>query len=273
MRRSTGSSRLISSSIGRRSSHQVAPASISGPSRSRASAGSVGLGPPRTISNGRSGRRRAARGGRRPGRGPRRRAERGRASPYEQRDRAVPSGGTSHRCAMRPEAADPDRRPRPLHRRGQQGDVLEPGSADRRASPARRTSTGPAGPGPRPGARRAAGSVGSPKLPYSSSIGPPRPGAEDHPPAAQVSRVATWRASCCGRRRATGVTSGPSLIRDVASAAAVSSIQGSPKLPLRRLAVDDVVPEEQPVPARLLGRRRPPSRPSGHRRSPRSSGC
>ena len=47
-------------------------------------------------------------------------------------------------------------------------------------------------------------------------------------PPLRESKVATWRASCSGLRRAIGVTIVPSLRREVVSAAAVRSIHGSP---------------------------------------------
>ena len=61
------------------------------------------------------------------------------------------------------------------------------------------------------------------------------------------------------------------LIRDVASAAAVRSIHGSPKAAAVALVVHDVIPDEQRVPAGPLGRRRPPRHGLAHRRSRRSS--
>ena len=82
----------------------------------------------------------------------------------------------------------------------------------------------------RPSSRRAAstfGSVGSPKLPNSSGMGAPRPTPRIIRPPVSRSRVVTSRASFGTRRRATGVTIVPSRIRSVASAAAVSSTQGS----------------------------------------------
>ena len=54
------------------------------------------------------------------------------------------------------------------------------------------------------------------------------------------------------RRRAGGVTSGPSLMRSVAHAIAAIATHGS--LTARTgVVVGDVVPEEEPVPAALLG--------------------
>ena len=82
----------------------------------------------------------------------------------------------------------------------------------------------------RPSSRRAASSLGSvvsPKVPNSSWIGAPRPTPRIIRPPVSRSRVVTSLASFDTRRRATGVIIVPSLIRRVASAAAVSRIHGS----------------------------------------------
>ena len=235
------------------------------------------LAPPTTMSNGSSARSpRCVRDDRRPGRAPR--PAWGLAVPrgLEQRHRAVPPGRAAHRSAVRPVAGDPYRRAGSLDGGGSSAVVADLGSARRRGRRSRPTSSGSADRGPRRAARRARpGRSVSPKLANSSSIGPPSPAPKMTRPPDSESRVATCRASCSGRRRATGVTSVPRRSRDVASAAAVSSIHGSPNgWPRARcLVVYDVIPDEQRVPARLP---RPPSRPSppcGRRRSRRSWGC
>ena len=76
-------------------------------------------------------------------------------------------------------------------------------------------------------AARTTGSVGSPKLPYSSSGGSPRPTPSTSRPPDSRSRVTVSLATFQGRRRASGVTIGPSRSRSVASATPVSSIHGS----------------------------------------------
>jgi hypothetical protein len=76
-------------------------------------------------------------------------------------------------------------------------------------------------------AARTTGSVGSPKLPYSSSGGSPRPTPSTNRPPDSRSRVTVSLASFQGRRLGSGVTIGPSRSRSVARATAVSSTQGS----------------------------------------------
>ena len=229
MRRSTGIFRYRSSLLWScRSSHQVAPASASVAIVSRASAGSAGLAPPRTISNGAS-------------------ARSSRCSDVgdqvtnlvdgwdvpvpgtcEQGNGAVPACRAAHGPAMWPESTDPDRRSRPLHRRGKQFDIPDVVVAPIVVHPLAR----PVASQQFQAFVEALGQhdrVG--RVPEAAELvldRPARPAQKITLPPLRESKVATWRASCSGLRRAIGVTIVPSLRREVASAAAVRSIHGSP---------------------------------------------
>ena len=72
-----------------------------------------------------------------------------------------------------------------------------------------------------------AGSSSSPKRVSSPPVFTPRPTPSTSRPPLSWSRLVVSRASFCGRRRATGVTSGPSRTVSVAVATAASRIHGS----------------------------------------------
>ena len=125
IRRSTRVRRLISSSIGRRSSHQVAPASVSGPSTSRASAALAELAPPRTTRTAGLNRRRGDARCRRPARAPRPRVGHDRDRRTRTAARRRPTGRRAALAAIRPVPTDPDGHAGALQRRRQQGHVID----------------------------------------------------------------------------------------------------------------------------------------------------
>ena len=174
---------------------------------------------------------------------------------HEQRHGAVPSGGAPHRRAMGPEPADPDRYPRSLNRRRQQGDVLDPEVATfvcdglARPVPAEKVQALVQELGEQP---RVGGLAEAAVLVLDRAA---QPGAEDHPPAAQVVQgrhlARELLGPSPGDRRHQGAQP-ESLGREGRGG------QQHPRVseaPLQVLVVDDVVPNEQPVPPGGLGRR------------------
>src|SRR5712691_5390609 len=87
----------------------------------------------------------------------------------------------------------------------------------------------------------------------NSDATPPSPAPKVTRPRLRTSRVATWCASTCGRRRATGVTAVPTRICSVVAAIADSVTQWirGGAIPHER----EVIPDEDAVPAPCLGRR------------------
>ena len=146
----------------------------------------------------------------------------------EQGNGAVPACRAAHGPAMWPESTDPDRRSWPLHRRGKQFDIPDVVVAPIVVHPLAR----PVASQQFQAFVEALGQhdrVG--RVPEAAELVLDRPAearAEDHPATAEPLEGATWRASCSGLRRAIGVTIVPSLRWEVASAAAVRSIHGSP---------------------------------------------
>lgn len=88
-------------------------------------------------------------------------------------------------------------------------------SRSRIASPSSRSSA------------RSRSPVGSPKEPNSTAGGNPSPAPKTSRPWLRWSSETVSRASFHGRRRATGVTMGPSRMRAVVAASAASAIHGS----------------------------------------------
>src|SRR5262249_2287697 len=129
IRRRIGSARSMSSPHGIRSSHHVTPRSASGPARSRP-AGPAGLAPPMTMSNGRSARPFSARQPRRNSTSSRTWLRSGRPPPARPARAGVapappPPRPPPNRRLVRPDPADPDRHPRPLHRDREENHVVD----------------------------------------------------------------------------------------------------------------------------------------------------
>ena len=100
---------------------------------------------------------------------------------------------------------------------------------------------------------RRARSVSSPNQPKSASDGQPRPTPRISRPSLRRSRDAVSRASLAGRRRGSAATIGPRRIRDGRLG---DRREGDPRVrDLQRPGrIDEqVVPDEEPVPARVLG--------------------
>ena len=96
-----------------------------------------------------------------------------------QHDHPVPAGRAREGAAMRPAAGNPDRDPRPLHRAGQE---YRPVDAVVRSGMLYRFPESKPSTISKPSSSRSArirGSVGSPNVPYSASMGVPRADAED----------------------------------------------------------------------------------------------
>ena len=154
------------------------------------------------------------------------------------REDAVPARGAPQRPPVRPARRHPDgdaavHRPRlelavPVGREPLQPVVEQPRALARRpSSPNRAGSNSP---------------VVSLPIPTPSTSRPPL----------SRSSVTVSRASWCGRRRGTGVTSGPMITRSVTIATAASTTHGSASARTGVL-VGDVVPHEEPVPPARLG--------------------
>ena len=128
---------------------------------------------------------------------------------------------------MRPAAGNPDRDPRPLHRAGQEygpvDAVVRSGMVYRFS---RKQAINDLQAFIEPLAQDL-GSVGSPNVSYSASMGVPEPTPRIARPRASRSSVVTSRASFHGRRRGTGVIAVPILIRVVAYAIAPSATHES----------------------------------------------
>ena len=225
-RRTMGSARSRSSH--RHSSHQVPPASASGPTRAVAAPELV---PDRTRSNGSRSRPARARSRLRKSRISRTVAGSGcRGLPPSSRKSGT---APSQRAARRIGGLAGHSPPTHTGTRGRCTGVGRKVTSSTTTCSPRKVTGSPDHSrlsAVRPSSRRAAssfGSVVSPKLPNSSAIGAPRPTPKIIRPPVRRSRVVTSRASFDTRRRATGVIIVPSRIRSVASAAAVSSTHGS----------------------------------------------
>ena len=144
-------------------------------------------------------------------------------------EQAVPTRGARKRPTVRPVGRDPDRDARRWSGRG-----WKRASATRKCFPAklklapdhRPSST--ASPSSRSSARRAR-SCSSPNAAHSLCAPPalPSPAPNTSRPFESRSSETVSRASFCGRRRASGVTSAPIRSRSVATAIAARAIQGS----------------------------------------------
>ena len=191
------------------------------------------------------------------------------------RDEAVPAGGPPKRgVGSRAESPDPDRDARLLDRPRQEGRLRRRGSArpsnENRSplqSPSRiaRLSSSIAA------LRRR--STSSPKVPNSASDGQPRPTPRTSRPPLSRSSDAVSRASFHGLRRGRAATIGPRRIRCVGLGdrrdrdPRVGDVE-------RPGGVDqDVVPDEEAVPAGILGAHARARPGCADRRQTRSWGC
>ena len=170
-----------------------------------------------------------------------------------EREDAVPAGGAAHRALGRPAAGDPHRDTGALDRRGQEGGLLDgvvlAVVGERLAAPQ-----------PGEDVQRLVEHVGAGARVALVAEGDelvlglrPRPAPKIRRPPQSRSSVAVSRATLAGRRRDSGVTITPSLI---ALRGHGDRGQRDPRVDRRpaRVAVLQVVPEEEAVPARRSAR-------------------